>query len=267
VSLKNASYISWRYLHRSIPLFCNKLPADTVGLIGIPRSGMMTATLMGQHMNLPVGDVDSFVRTGALWTVGRRFHDQEEWPTTGTYVLVDDSMNTGQSMEEAKELVSESLTGGIHLRTAAMYVLPGNKDKVDYHHQVLPLPRAFAWNWHSKRASQHWMVDIDVLRNPDGELLLRPKFPIGWLLAHCNFTAEPLAQWLQDNGIVTLRGQCFFGEDASSDGAALVYKATPDAHLLVCANKERAIEIAAIAGKPVLSTDSDELIHPPRVSS
>jgi len=177
--LSNATYVNWHRLHKDIPRFCDTLPDDTIGLIGIPRSGIMVASLMGLHMNLPVGDVESFVRIGSLWSVGRRFHDQESLPDRGTYVLVDDSLNTGKSMQEYRDMAADTMPQGNRLCTAAMYVTAANCGQVDYWGEQVPMPRAFAWNWHAKRASQHWMLDIDETIAALPGSPFRPLFPFG----------------------------------------------------------------------------------------
>jgi uncharacterized HAD superfamily protein/hypoxanthine phosphoribosyltransferase len=148
------NFIGYRQLHRDVAEFSAMLPRDLIGIIGVPRSGLMVASLLALHRNLPLGCL------GINEWLGHGMRALPERLDSGTILLLDDSLQSGGSMRNARRQV-EACLRRYRLVTGALYVDPGKQAAVDYCLQVVPRPRVFAWNWISHARLTRCLSDID----------------------------------------------------------------------------------------------------------
>jgi orotate phosphoribosyltransferase len=116
-----------------------KLPADVVGVAGIPRSGMIPAAVIAT------------VRHVALWQLTEDGHLQRlghgsrgrSWPfpESGRVAVVDDSVYGGAAMRKARAALR-----GVPAIFAAVYVRPEAASVVDLFGGFAPSPHLFEWN-------------------------------------------------------------------------------------------------------------------------
>jgi len=270
------------------------LPTDIDLVVGIPRSGLLAGTLMALALNVPVTDVEGFL-AGRILCAGRtRRRDLfDTGPRQARRVLiVDDSADTGQSMQEARA----RLTGVFPDRRLTFCVVYGTAPRfedVDVVLKVVPQPRLFQWNVMHHNMLARCCVDIDgvlcadptVEENDDGDRYLQfllnappihtPTRRIGWLVtSRLEKYRKETETWLQRRGIE-------YGEllmlDLPSRNARLkagshatfkadVYGRTPGALLFIESEREQARDICRLAGKPALSLGSQELFIPEPLS-
>lgn len=141
-----------------------KLNIDLV--VGIPRSGMLPASLIATHLQLPFTDVDSY--NSNRWYVR---HKKVTVPTDITttplrVLLVDDTINTGNAMRNVLKSIRNSNDTIIKF---AVYGSPKNKpEDIDFTCEECPLPRAFQWNLWKHNQASNWATDMDgvLCRDP-----------------------------------------------------------------------------------------------------
>ena len=104
------NWISYQDLHADVERLAAQLPDDVTGIIGIPRSGMLAAELLGLHLHLPVTDIHSF-QNNLRWHSGYRLNGCD--PEIGKLVVLDDSYSTGKSMAVARDVI-QSLPGSAY---------------------------------------------------------------------------------------------------------------------------------------------------------
>lgn len=134
-------------------------------VVGIPRSGMLPATMISTYLQLPLASLDGFIagivsgRSGRAAQPGRRI------------LLVDDSCNKGGAMTRAMQLLSTMKPKPKVTRLAiyAPYQIEHPDRFVDITFEELRGPRVFAWNmWKHKRMAR-WAFDMDgvLCRDPE----------------------------------------------------------------------------------------------------
>jgi len=278
----NWNWISYADLHRDTARFANELPADVGGIVGVPRSGLMAACLLGLHCHLPVADVETYCRTGGFYSPSQRL--REVPPASRPRVLLlDDSIFTGRAMSAARSKIRQA-AAGTPLATAAVYAAPGSRGKVDLCGRVVPMPRVFAWNWQASAHLHEFQFDIDgvLCRDPsvydddgpqyqaalrDGRPLYLPRRPVGGLIT-CRLTRwrETTRAWLVRHGV--RYGQLVMYPAATADQrrARGHYGAWKGDHyrrskcsLFFESSKQQAPAIAATSGKQVVCLDDEKL--------
>ena len=132
-------------------------------VVGVPRSGMLPATMLAIKLGVPVGMVGSGVAGG-----GARIGGNDKLPDNGI-LLVDDSVLTGASMREAKATLIEQGIPEAAICTLALFMYPGSEDKVDYFAGVVPAPRIFEWNLFNNCLARNVVFDMDGVLCDDPE--------------------------------------------------------------------------------------------------
>lgn len=115
------------------------LPADCSGVVGVPRSGMLPASILATHLHLPLGEIDTSGRLRWLAS-GSRGGGLLTAPA-GSLVVVDDTVYGGNAMRRARQQLA-----GVRAVFAAVYVRPEAADVVDLCSRVLPAPHLLEWN-------------------------------------------------------------------------------------------------------------------------
>ena len=103
-------YRSYRDLSLSISRNLHKIPRGIDLVVGIPRSGMLPATMIGQMLNKPVIALDSYL-DGKMYEMGlyRRPANLITRFSELKHVLVmDDSINSGNSMNRCLLYTSDA---------------------------------------------------------------------------------------------------------------------------------------------------------------
>ncbi len=142
-------------------------------VVGIPRSGMIPASLLATHLQLPLSDVDSFAR-------GVAFARSGVVVSTGPRVLlVDDTANRGGAMGRAVAQIQHKTKSITRMVVYGPY--RGDYSFIDLHFEECPGPRVFQWNMWKHIRLPKWGFDFDGVfcreptreENDDGPAYLR----------------------------------------------------------------------------------------------
>lgn len=190
-------------------------------VVGIPRSGMIPASIIATALQLPLASVDEFVAGIIAGRSGRRVHIDG----SPRILLVDDSCNKGGAMGRAVDALARGIYAKHSLQITrlavyAPYQLDDPARHVDITFEECRGPRIFAWNmWKHKRLPR-WAFDMDGVlcrdprkdENDDGDAYLRfiaeadplflPLRPIGHIVtSRLEKYREPTIEWLRKHRI------------------------------------------------------------------
>jgi hypoxanthine phosphoribosyltransferase len=131
------------------------LPTEIDAVVGIPRSGMIAASMIATLMNKPLGVLNHFARFGINY--GPRGLEGEA-DRSMLVLLVDDSISGGETMQQAEK----RLRAYFHrVVTLAVYRKVQSPMITNYTFETVPGPRVFEWNWHRHHFLKTAMLDID----------------------------------------------------------------------------------------------------------
>lgn len=255
-----------------------KVPTNVDLVIGIPRSGMIAALILGELLNRRVTDVDSFL-DGRIMQCGYRGQNIKDRQIKKVLVL-DDTVFNGNSMQQTREKM-KAVADKYEILYGCIYAEGRDaKSKVDifFEDNYHPSNKCFyEWNilHHYASESEHMMFDMDgvlCLDPPDERDVARyeeyianakpmiiPATKIGAIVTYrLEKYRDVTTRWLQASGIAygkLLMYQHFTHLDRSAEGAAAykanIYKAAEWASLFVESDPTQAIEINRLSGKPV----------------
>ena len=285
------NYRSTADLTRSIRENLYKLPRDIDLIIGIPRSGMLAASIVALNLNLRFTDLSGFLSNIPLKQGQTRYSrvSNLEKPSDANHILVvDDSIESGGSLVKTKELIEK--TGRNHKITyCAIYASSHAINKVDVYFEVVQQPRLFEWNVLHRPFLSECCVDIDGIlcvdpteeENDDGRAyqdflmnarpLIIPSYPIGHLVtSRLEKYRKETENWLKHQGVVYDQIHMLDLPDADTRRRlgchaslkADVYRRIRNAKLFIESEPQQAMEIANIAGKPALCFTTQQLFQP-----
>jgi uncharacterized HAD superfamily protein/adenine/guanine phosphoribosyltransferase-like PRPP-binding protein len=274
-------YVSIADLSADIRANLQSVPADVDLIVGIPRSGMIPAYMIGLFLNRLVIDLDNFLGNGIAG------HGQTR-PVAAAVVkplearhilLVDDSLATGLSMRKCLGRIRAAQFRG-QITTCSAIVAPSRHWDVDVFFREVPYPRIFEWNAFHHPDIAESCFDMDGIlcldptheENDDGpcyeqflasaRTLFRPTQRIGHIVsARLEKYRRQTESWLSAAGIQY--GQLHLIDLPSAAerirlGVHSVHKAKvyldTNAKLFYESDLRQAQEIAKISGKPVLCT-------------
>jgi uncharacterized HAD superfamily protein/hypoxanthine phosphoribosyltransferase len=273
-------------LERALQHIALRLPTDVELVVGIPRSGLLAASILALQLNLPLTDVAGYLEDRRL-AAGRRPRRRVN-ARGGRVVIVDDSVNTGGQLRGVREKIG--LAGRAErVLYAAPFVTRRGVAEVDLHGEVVDQPRIFAWNiLHHPELLARSCVDIDgvlcldptELDNDDGpryrqflgraQPLFLPTAPVGYVVTSRLERYRPETErWLRDNGVEYGQLVMLDLESAAerrAAGAHARHKAEfyvrSGAQLFVESDYGQAVEIAARSGLQVFAVDRREMVYP-----
>ena len=284
-------YKSFSDLARDITVAAHQVPVDVDLIVGIPRSGLLAASVLGLALNTRICDLGAFldnreVTTGSSRRVG---HGNFSRAHEAAHALVlDDSVATGASIAQVRKQIAASQYSG-KVTLAAVYHAPGTESLVDLSFAEVRLPRLFQWNLLHRREAEQYCVDIDGVLcvdptehdNDDGpryrqflaatKPLARPTARLGHLVTSRleRYRAET-ERWLAEQGVVY--GTLHMLDVASAAERrrlnahgrfkASVYASLSETNLFIESERAQAREIADRSGKPVLDFTAQELLQP-----
>lgn len=183
-------------------------------VVGIPRSGMIPASLIATHLQKPLADVQSFAN-GLAW--GKSGVPQS---AGGRVLLVDDTTNKGGAMARACAVIRHRAAGITRFAVYGPYQVEDPQSVCDIWCEVVHGPRAFQWNMFRHIRMDRWCFDFDGVlcrdptkeENDDGERYLRfietaeplfiPTRPIGHIVTgRLEKYRAATDAWLQRYGI------------------------------------------------------------------
>ena len=155
------NYRSVADLGATISANAYKVHVDTDLVVGVPRSGMLPATLLALQLNLPLCDLQSLLEDRPIASNStRRKRSNLSSPRQARHALVvDDSILSGQTMVEVRE--SLAAAGFERFSTCAVYATKQSNKLVDIAFEEVARPRIFEWNVMHHKTLATACVDID----------------------------------------------------------------------------------------------------------
>ena len=183
-------------------------------VVGIPRSGMIAASLIALYLGKPLLTIDQ-ITENYYYNFTNRIKMTD---MINTVLVVDDSCNTGNCMKRVKNTLS--LVEQIAFIYSAVYVTVDAIKQVDFYFEICDQLRVFEWNIMDHQVLHYACVDMDGVlcanptteQNDDGENYMeflktaRPKFipqhPIRAIVT-CRLEKyrEQTEAWLKEHGI------------------------------------------------------------------
>lgn len=278
-------YRSVANLNSNIKQWIPELPDDLDLIVGIPRSGLLVALLLGLHVNLPITDVEGLCEERILQAGRLGSRAIADLSNERKVLVVDDSVDTGNQMKRTRSRLERAELPH-KLLYAAVYVSSRGRGLVDFWCEVVEPPRIFEWNMMHHGYLPVCCVDIDgvlcrdptPLENDDGDRykdfitnvkpLVIPTRKIGWLVTCRLEKYRGLTEaWLTKYGIEYSRLVMMDFPDmktrlASGSHASFkaeIYKSA-HAQLFIESSHQQAQKIARLVGRPVFCTEVGRML-------
>lgn len=283
------NFISYAELASIIRSGITKIPTDVDLIVGVPRSGMVPAFMAGLLLNKSVIDIESFLVGGRPGHGHTRNVAQplETASDAKSILLIDDSVNSGESMGQALARIRSTGYSG-NIRTCAILASPEGRKGVDVFLRTVHHPRVFEWNALHHPCVELSCFDLDGVlcrdplpeENDDGSRYVKflreapplfiPSRKLGQIVtARLEKYRSLTSEWLRSNQI-EYGGLHMMQLSSSSERRkrgthhehkASVYKET-GAMLFYESDPDQARQIAAISRKPVLCVGNMQLYRP-----
>ncbi|MFH1819659.1 MAG: phosphoribosyltransferase family protein [Pseudomonadota bacterium] len=269
----------------------HRVPVEVDVVAGVPRSGLLAASMIALGLNRPLTDIDGLCAGRELvggqtriTGMSRPRGHPEEWKVV---LVVDDSVASGGSMRRAREqIVAARLP--FQIIYCAAYVTRSTRDQVDLHFEVVGMPRMFEWNVMHHPLLKTCCVDFDGVlccdpsedENDDGEyyrkflLNATPRFVatqrIGWIVTSRleKYRTESL-EWLRRHKVEFDNLVMLDLPDARTRrrlGVHAAFKADVfrncGAELFIESESGQAMDIARLSGKHALCIETQCLYSP-----
>jgi len=267
-------YISYAQLVRDCIAFARRLP-PVRAIAGIPRSGLIPASLLALDLNVPMIALESLCENESVEIpvprrgFGRRAQD-------GIILVVDDTSASGRQIDHLRTLIR------VPVQYAAIYVEDRPIIHVDHYHSKLPnFAQFYEWTMFHDGNNRSLLTDLDGVLCDDwtggseDELAVQyqeflenahprriPSFSVKGIVTNRLERHRPETEaWLKRHGIeydslVMSPHLTFSARDAARDAAARkadAYMADPTLKLFVESDDAQAREIALRTGRPVFS--------------
>ena len=275
-------YVTIKELSNLIRQNMWKIPHDIDCVIGIPRSGMLPATMIALYLNTNLSDIDSFLQ-GKCFEIGQSRPQMMKHHIIKKVLVVDDSIGAGGSMTRAREKLKK-LTNNYDFIFLAPIVTSVGKSFADIFFETIDDLRIFEWNLFHHGLLKNSCLDIDgvLCKDPiiddDGiqyihflqtaTPLFTPTAPIGTIIS-CRLEKyrKQTEDWLSNHNIKyeklvmlnfpTKEERVKWGQHGEFKGE--YYKSSQ--HILFIESSLRQANIIAnIAHKPVICIENNTLI-------
>ena len=177
--------------------FVENFPESYDLVIGVPRSGMLVASIVATKLGRPLTTPDLFAE-------GRWWSSRLLEPTASTDIrsvlLVDDSVDRGSSIEAAMKVI-ELKARSLRVTTAALIAhRPNATDLVDLHHRIIPHPAIFEWNLMHAKVMSRLSASLEGVLDRSGRV---PVYSIDLVLAAGNEGACARTEaFLKERGVL-----------------------------------------------------------------
>lgn len=265
------------------------IPDDVDLVVGLPRSGLLAASVIALQLNLNFCSVQSYLDNRPLERGRTRCprNPRLRFPKDARHVLIlDDSVDSGASLGAIRPQLREAAAGNDQQVTfAAVYASPRGRQQVDLHFETIDHPQSFEWNLLHRPIVERFCVDLEgvLYTGPGGgsiedvKLLrgrpqdtapsARTSYPIGHLVTTLpEKYSDRIRTWLRHHDLefgrihhTAARYAPYprWKRDAIAKGR--LYRGLFDSFLYVTQSAEQAREIARQSAKSVLALESQEV--------
>lgn len=287
-------YITLREMNDAIRKNLWKIPRDIDFILGIPRSGVLAGSIIAEHLNCPMTDVDAFC-SGAKPTGGARLRYWKPKHATGRkkVLVVDDTVWNGGSKTTARKKLEPYASDYEFIYLVVFLEGPGESSVDIWLEDVRQYTNGFRetvlyeWNIvnHNENTMYASIYDIDGVlcldppdeRNAveyqryikDATPLFIPTPTVGAIVTYrLSSNAEVTKEWLGRQG-VTYRRIEFFPADTWEERHASgisperykadYYRNAGWAKLFVESDDAQARKIFEMTGKPVYCVGTNRM--------
>lgn len=281
-------FISVSELNRDIVDNLYKVPRDIDLVVGVPRSGMLPATLIALYLNKSLSDLDSFIE-GKIYSHGTTKNTSvltTDMKDVKKVLIVEDSSASGGSLQRVKERL-QNIEENIRITYMVIYITKKTEALADISCRLLP-SRVFEWNYMHHNILQKACVDIDGVlcmdpapeENDDGSKYrdfirnakpkLIPTAKIGWIVtARLGKYRKETEEWLKKWNI-EYEHLCMMDLGSAKERQKLgnhavfkasVFKKAKDAIWFVESEQQQAAEIAKLTGKQVVCVNNSQYVQ------
>lgn len=260
-------------------------------VVGVPRSGMLVANIIALYLNLPLVDLQGFVE-GRIFESGktrRPGNYEDNIKNIRKVLIVEDSVDTGQSIAEVKSIIKEAgMDKRFEILYFAAYIRKDKVNNVDLYLDICDMPRVFEWNIMHHQVLENSFFDLDGVLcidpreedDDDGKIyvefinnvqpLFIPTKKINTIVT-CRLEKyrDATLLWLNKNNIKfnnLIMMDYPSKADRIREGKHAEYKAyhyrRSKAVLFIESNLSQAIYISKNSNKPVYCLENRKMIYP-----
>ena len=169
-------YISLNDLSNTIRKNLYKIPRDIDFIIGVPRSGMISASIISSYLNVPLIDVNSFLDGKEPWGGLRLRYFMTSHKKTNKVLVIDDTVANGTAMTKTKNQLSK--VEGYKFIYMCVYLEGRGENAIDFYLEDL---RKYSENF-----TREIMYEWNIFQHSEG-VMERCLYDIDWVLC-----VEPL---------------------------------------------------------------------------
>ncbi len=277
------SFKTYSQLSKDIRQAIKLMPNDVDLVVGNPRSGMIPAYMIGAFLNLPVASLDEYLNDINTSSGDRPIVLREN--KNKKVLIVDDSVDSGNAIKKIKNKLAKK-NNSVEYIFFAVYATKKGKELIDYCAILCEQPRIFQWNYLYHSILGNSCFDIDGVlcldptseQNDDGEKyehfilnakpLYIPNYKIKALVtSRLEKYRRETEEWLKKNNVqyeklfmLNLTSKKERVEQmAHGKFKSEIYNNLNDCFLFIESEREQAIEIANLTGKPVICLSTDEM--------
>lgn len=260
-------------------------------IVGIPRSGMLPATMISLLKNVPLTDLDAFC-CGRIYSPGKT-KTRESWicsvEEAKKILIVEDSCMSGRSIAFAREKIA-GMKSKAEITYLSVYCTEESAAFVDLHFEICEQPRMFEWNYLHHALIEKACFDIDGVlckdpsekENDDGERYMDfcrnisarvvPSKKIGYLVTSRLEKYRSLTtKWMEEHAvrygkmIMMQYGTKLERQKQGNHGEfkGRIYKSLKDSCIFIESDPLQAEVINKISGKGVFCVEN-QLYYPER---
>lgn len=285
--MSTLNYRTFQDLARCIRDGLKRIPNDWDLIVGIPRSGMIPAYMIGLMLNRKVCSLDEFIY-GIEPSNGERKIKQNFSDKKRKVLIVDDSIHSGVAINKAKQRIKNYDMSNMQIFWLAIYAREESKNVPDFYFEIVPCPRVFEWNYLNSNIISRSCFDMDGVlcvdptedQNDDGERYLdfianATQLFIPQIKIHTIVTSRlekyrsETEQWLKKHNVeygklimlnlpskeerIRLKAHASF--------KAQVYGSLKDTYVFYESDRKQALQISSITKKPCFCVETDELFY------
>jgi len=285
ITPKSLTYKTYQNLIFDIKSNIDKIPTDIDLVVGIPRSGMIPAYMIGLMLSKQVCTLYEFLSEDFKNNTTRRVKFSQEIKNV---LIIDDSILSGNASLRTKKLIKESeLDKKYNIKYLAIYYKNNDYKKyIDIALVQVNSPRLFEWNYLNHTFLQDAAFDIDGVlckdplpqENDDGikylnflnnaKPLFIPQYKIPYIItSRLEKYRKETEDWLRNNNVqydhlIMLSG--YTAEERKklnlhAKFKAEQYKKLADIQLFIESDRKQAEQIAKLTGKLCFCASTDEL--------